>query len=175
MARRTTFCGTTTRTIVTSTTQAATNYHQKATMLVKTRIPHETTLRSVIQVPYSSTFVKITTVHVRIIFTSRVFFKIQRSKTWVRIRFSGTLESHKYSIYCCTFCKNGSVILGMTLKHLLHLWANFLNFTVFCVLNHQAVVTVCFLLDVFLWVTELPAFGMDASCNIRMVFFETKL
>ena len=38
--------------------QAATTYHRTAMMLVKTRIPHETELPSVIQVPYSSTFVK---------------------------------------------------------------------------------------------------------------------
>ena len=48
-------------------------------MLVKMRIPHETKLPGVIQVPYSSTFVKITAVH-------------------VRITFDGTLDSHKYSI-----------------------------------------------------------------------------
>ena len=75
-AQRTTFCGTTTRTIATSTTQAVTTYCRTAMMLVKTRIPHETKLPSVIQVPYSSTFVKITTVHVRITFVSKVFFKI---------------------------------------------------------------------------------------------------
>ena len=34
----------------------------------------ETKLPSVIQVPYSSTFVKITTVHMRITFASKVFF-----------------------------------------------------------------------------------------------------
>ena len=33
-------------------------------------------LPSVIQVPYSSTFVKITIVHVSITFASKVFFKI---------------------------------------------------------------------------------------------------
>ena len=43
-------------------------------MLVKMRIPHETKLPSVIQVPYSSMFVKITIVHVCITFTSKVFF-----------------------------------------------------------------------------------------------------
>ena len=43
-------------------------------MLVKTRIPHETKLPSVIQVPYSSMFVKITAVHVRITFVNKVFF-----------------------------------------------------------------------------------------------------
>ena len=59
-----------------STTQAATTYHQTATMLVKTRIPHETNLPSVIQVPYSSMSVKITAVQVCIIFGSKVFFKI---------------------------------------------------------------------------------------------------
>ena len=45
-------------------------------MLVEMRIPHETKLPSVIQVPYSDTFVKVTTVHVRITFMSKVFFKI---------------------------------------------------------------------------------------------------
>ena len=45
-------------------------------MLVKTRILHETKLPSVIQVPYSSTFVKITAVHVHITFTSKVFIYI---------------------------------------------------------------------------------------------------
>ena len=67
-------------------------------MLVKMRILHETKLHSVIQVPYSSTFVKITVVHVLITFASKVFFKIQRSKTWVRIRFDGALYSRKYGI-----------------------------------------------------------------------------
>ena len=43
-----------------------------ATMLVKTRIPHETKLPSVVQAPYSSTFVKITAVHVSITFASKV-------------------------------------------------------------------------------------------------------
>ena len=71
-------------------------------MLVKTRIPHETKLPSVIQVPYSSMFVKITAVHMRITFASKVFFKIWRSKTWVRIRFDGALDSHKYGI--CNMC-----------------------------------------------------------------------
>ena len=56
------------------TTEAATTYCWTVTMLVKTRIPHETKLPSVIQVPYSSTFVKITAVHVRITFVSKVFF-----------------------------------------------------------------------------------------------------
>ena len=57
-------------------------------MLVKTRIPHETKLPSVVQVPYSCTFVKITTVH-------------------VRIRFDGALDSHKYGNFaiCCTGVK----------------------------------------------------------------------
>ena len=50
------------------------DYLPSATMLVKARIPHETKLPSVIQVPYSITFVKITAVHVRIIFMSKVFF-----------------------------------------------------------------------------------------------------
>ena len=63
-----------TMTIATSMTQAATAYCQTAMMLVKTRIPHETKLPSVIQVPYSSTFVKITVVHVRITFMSKVVF-----------------------------------------------------------------------------------------------------
>ena len=45
-------------------------------MLVKTRIPHETKLPSVVQEPYSSTFVKIIVVHVRILFASEVFFKL---------------------------------------------------------------------------------------------------
>ena len=49
-------------------------------MLVKTRIPHETKLPSVIQVPYSSTFVKITALH-------------------VCIRFVGALDLRKYGIY----------------------------------------------------------------------------
>ena len=43
-------------------------------MLVKTRNPHETKLPSVIQVPYSSMFVKITAVHMHITFASKVFF-----------------------------------------------------------------------------------------------------
>ena len=45
-------------------------------MLVKTMILHEIKLPSVIQVPYSGTFVKITAVHVHITFMSKVFFKI---------------------------------------------------------------------------------------------------
>ena len=67
-------------------------------MLVKMRIPHETKLPSVIQVPYSSAFIKITAVEVCITFASKVFFKIQRSKTWVRIRFDGALDLCKYGI-----------------------------------------------------------------------------
>ena len=49
-------------------------------MLVKTRIPHETKLPSVVQVPYSSTFVKITAVHVHITFASRCFLKFKGPK-----------------------------------------------------------------------------------------------
>ena len=56
------------------TTQAVTTNRRTATMLVKTRISHEIKLPSGIQVPYSSTFVKITAVHVRITFASKVFF-----------------------------------------------------------------------------------------------------
>ena len=67
--------------------------------MVKTRIPHETKLPTVIHVPYSSTFVKITAVHVRITFASKVFFKIERSKTWVHIRYDGALDSCKYGIF----------------------------------------------------------------------------
>ena len=70
-------------------------------MPVKMRIPHETKFPEVIQVPYSSTFVKITAVHMCITFTSKVF-KIQRSKTWVRIRFNGTLDLHKYNYFLLT-------------------------------------------------------------------------
>ena len=43
-------------------------------MLVKTRILHETKLSSVVQVPYSSMFVKITAIHVCITFASKSFF-----------------------------------------------------------------------------------------------------
>ena len=57
-------------------TQAATTYRQIVMMLVKAWIPHEIKLPSVIQVPHSSTFVKITAVHVHVKFTSKVFFKI---------------------------------------------------------------------------------------------------
>ena len=75
-------------------------------MLVKMRIPHKIKLSSVIQVPYSSTFFKITAVHVRITFASKVFFKIERSKTWVRIRFDGALDSLKYGILCSFLLHN---------------------------------------------------------------------
>ena len=70
------------------------------TMLVKTRILHETKLPSVIQVPNSSTFVNITAAHMHITFPSKVFFKIWRSKTWVHIRFDGALDLRKYGILC---------------------------------------------------------------------------
>jgi len=42
-------------------------------------------------------------------------------------------------------------------------------------LNHQSNVTLCFLADIFLWVTVLSAFGMDASCSIKTVSFEMEL
>ena len=58
-----------------SMTQAVTTYRRTATMLMKMRILHETKLPSVIQVPYSSIFVKITAVHVRITFASKMVFK----------------------------------------------------------------------------------------------------
>ena len=35
----------------------------------------------------------------RITFTSKPFFKIYMSKTWVHFRFDGALDSHKYSKY----------------------------------------------------------------------------
>ncbi len=49
-------------------------------MLVKMRILHETKLTSVIRVPYSSAFVKITAVHMHITFASEVFFKFRGPK-----------------------------------------------------------------------------------------------
>jgi hypothetical protein len=44
-----------------------------------------------------------------------------------------------------------------------------------CDLNHQTNETPFFLVGVFLWVNVLSAFGMDASCNIKKISFETKL
>jgi len=61
-------------------------------------------------------------------------------------------------------------------KALASYMSRFLKFhCLFCSLNHQTNVTLSFLVDVFLWVTVLSAFGMDASFNIKRVSSEMKL